>query len=79
MKMTDEKRNALLEWVRSEGLDPADIVADGSFSVHNGKVSGYRFVRGQDGEPVLNRRRNEFVTAHFSQPQKNPLPEEAFK
>lgn len=65
--MTDEDLETLVQWVRDEGLVPGDIADDGRFSVHNGRVSGNKFLRYRG---VVLR-----FTQHFNVPQKNPLPE----
>ena len=67
--MSDTNRNLLIEWIKAEGLDPNDIAADGQFSVHNGRVSGYEFLfprASVGGKPVKK---------PFNQAQQNPLPE----
>lgn len=66
--MTPHARDALLRWLQDEGLVPGEISAH-RFSVHKGWISGYRFV-----DNVV--RNNERVKVHFTQRQKNPLPEE---
>jgi hypothetical protein len=73
--LTREKREALLAWLIEEGLDPSDIVDDGRFSVHNGWVSGNRYIRHEDGKFIANMRRLEVLKVPFKQKQKNPLPE----
>jgi hypothetical protein len=73
--LTQEKREALLAWLQGEGLDAADIVDDGRFSVHNGWVSGNRYIRHEDGKFIANMRRLEVLKVPFKQKQKNPLPE----
>lgn len=65
--MTPHAHEALLTWLKGEGLVSTDIAAD-NFSVHNGRVSGHRII-GKD-------RKGEPVTVHFTQRQINPLPEE---
>lgn len=72
---TPEQREALLEWVRAEGLDPAEIADDGTFWVHYGRVSGHKFLFDEEGKRLWNRKRTEPVKVFFRQPQKNPLPE----
>lgn len=76
--MTREKRDALLEWIVEEGLSPASIANDGRFSVHNGRISGNRFVfafTGDDPERGLVWQKGA-VKQHFNVQQKNPLPKE---
>jgi len=73
--MTQEKREALLEFLKGEGLDPSEIVDDGRFSVHNGWVSGNRYIRSEDGKFIYNARRVDVLKVPFKQKQKNPLPE----
>jgi hypothetical protein len=66
--MSETNRNLLIEWIRAEGLDPDDILGDGSFSVHNGRVSGsllQRPVAIWKGKPL---------TTYFNYAQQNPLP-----
>lgn len=74
-EMTDEALERLVQWVSDEGLVPGDIAADGRFSVHNGRVSGNKYLRDADGAIVFDLRRGSAVTEHFNVPQKNPLPE----
>lgn len=73
--MTQEKREALLAWLQGEGLDAADIVDDGRFSVHNGWISGNRYIRHEDGKFIFHKGRTEVLMVPFKQKQKNPLPE----
>jgi acyl-coenzyme A synthetase/AMP-(fatty) acid ligase len=73
--LTQEKREALLAWLQGEDLDAADIVDDGRFSVHNGWVSGNRYIRSEDGKFIYNARRVDVLKVPFKQKQKNPLPE----
>lgn len=73
--LTQEKREALLEFLKAEGLDPGEIVDDGRFSVHNGWISGNRYIRHEDGKLIANMRRLEVLKVPFKQKQKNPLPE----
>jgi hypothetical protein len=69
-----EKRQALLDWMENEGLDAADIVDDGRFSVHNGRISGWRFITNEHGR-IVNRRSRSFLKVPFNVAQKHPLPE----
>lgn len=71
--MVREQREVLLEWVRAEGLAPEEIRDNGSFSVHNGRVSGEKFLLDAEGNVQV--RHDAPVTVHFHQAQKNPLPE----
>jgi len=73
--LTQEKREALLAWLQGEGLDPGEIVDDGRFSVHNGWISGNRYIRHEDGKFIYNARRVDVLKVPFKQKQKNPLPE----
>lgn len=73
--LTQEKCEALLSWLQGENLDPAEIVDDGRFSVHNGWVSGSRYIKHEDGKLIANMRRLEVLKVPFKQRQKNPLPE----
>lgn len=70
-----EKRQALLDWLAEEGLDPAIIVDDGRFSVQNGRISGRRFLFDADGEKIVRRRQRDFLKVPFNVRQQNPLPE----
>lgn len=72
-EMTDEALETLIQWIYDEGLVPGEIAADGRFSVHNGRVSGNKYLRNADGAIVFGRWSP--VTEHFNVPQKNPLPE----
>lgn len=69
-----EKREALLKWLEEEGLDAMDIVDNGRFSVHNGRISGWRFINNEHGR-IVNRRSRSFLKVPFSVQQKHPLPE----
>lgn len=62
----------LVEWLTCEGLEPADIDA-ASLTLHDGWVSGYRYLRTDDGGFV--RHGNTPVTVHFRVRQRNPLPD----
>jgi hypothetical protein len=73
--MTQEKREALLAFLQGEGLDPSEIVDDGRFSVHNGWVSGSRYIKHEDGKFIANMRKVDVLRVPFKQKQKNPLPE----
>lgn len=72
--MMPSSRAALLEWVKAEGLDPAVIADDGTFSVHNGFISGHKYLTRVDGSKRM--RKNGPVKQFFRVPQKNPLPPE---
>lgn len=73
--LTQEKCEALLEFLQAEGLDPSEIVDDGRFSVHNGWISGNRYIKHEDGKFIYNRWREDALKVPFKQRQKNPLPE----
>lgn len=73
--LTREKHDILLAWLETEGIDPTEIVDNGRFSVHNGRISGFLFLRTPEGRVKVNSR-DEPVLVHFTQAQKNPLPEE---
>lgn len=74
--MRDEKRSALLEWLENEPNVPpaAEIADDGRFSVHNGRISGNRFVLTGDGNKIA-ANRNSLLKSHFNVKQVNPLPD----
>lgn len=71
--MTPHQHEALLTWLEGEGLVPRDIFVE-HFTVHVGRVSGYRLLRDEAGEPV--RRRDRLVRVHFAQKQVHELPKE---
>lgn len=73
--LTQEKREALLAWLQGEGLDASEIVDDGRFSVHNGWISGSRYIKHEDGKFIANKRKADVLRVPFKQKQKNPLPE----
>lgn len=68
-----DKREALLEWVKAEGLVPEDIRDDGRFTVYGGLISGNELIRDGDGDKII--RNGDLATKHFVVKQKNPLPE----
>lgn len=72
--MVREQRELFLEWIAGEGLEAAEIADNGTFSVHNGRISGERFVTDAQGGKIIHD--GVVVTMHFHQTQKNPLPEE---
>jgi hypothetical protein len=72
LTMTEDQRSQLLQWLESEGLNAREIVNDGSFSVHNGRVAGKRYLLDEDG--VARRFGSGFVKVPFNEVQKNPLP-----
>lgn len=74
--MTNERRELFLTWLKNEGLDPSDIINDGRFSVHNGWITGYKFLKSAEGRVKVRRDGRTLVLIHFRQPQKHPLPEE---
>jgi len=69
-----EKRQAFLDWLKDEDLDPNDIVDNGRFAVHNGRISGWKFINNAEGR-IVNRRTVSFLKVPFNVKQKNPLPE----
>jgi hypothetical protein len=71
--MTQEKRQAFLAWLAHEDVDPAEVTDDGSFSVHNGRISGKRML--QDPEGFLILWGGKPVKVPFTRKQRNPLPE----
>lgn len=72
--LTREKHVMLLAWLESEGVDPTNVSDNGRFSVHDGRISGFLFLRTPEGRVKVNSR-DEPVLVHFTQAQKNPLPE----
>lgn len=72
--MTREKSELLLEWIKAEGLDPDSIADNGKFSVHNGNISGHKFIQNENGEKAVFC--GGAVKVPFRVAQKNPLPEE---
>lgn len=73
-EMTPAKHDALVAWIEAEGLDPSVIAADGRFSVHNGWVSGNRYLFDDDGKVRIGAK--TAVTVHFRKTQATPLPPE---
>ena len=75
--MTQDKRQALLEWLLGEGLVASEIVADNKFSVEAGSISGFKYLFDENGKIVFRKTQNTSypVKVHFRQRQKNPLPE----
>jgi len=74
--LTRDKHDLFLKWLEGEGIDPADVSDNGRFSVHNGRISGDKFIRTPEGRIKYNPRTDKPVLVHFTQVQKNPLPEE---
>lgn len=74
--MTHEKRELFLTWLKEEGLDPSDLINDGRFAVHNGWISGHKFIKTSEGRVKVRRDGRTPVLVHFRQKQKNELPEE---
>jgi hypothetical protein len=75
-----EKRDALLEWLQSEDIDPNVVADDGRFSVHNGRISGRKFVLDDEGNRIIEKYDYKaqvvrFLKVPFNVEQKNPLPE----
>lgn len=66
-EMPRMQKDALLEWVQNEGLNPSEIVDNGLFSVHKGVVSGFKYLFNDSGEVL--------TKVHFTQAQKNSLPQ----
>lgn len=73
MLMTRDKREALLEWVQGEGLDASEI-APYRFRVHNGRISGHKYLRDTETGNILIRGQAP-VRVPFNVAQKHPLPE----
>lgn len=73
LEMSPENRDLLLQWIKDEGLDPHDIVAFTKFSVHNGRVAGFKFARTPEGKAIAHNK--VFVKVPFNLPQQHPLPE----
>lgn len=73
-EMYADEREAFLEWIVAEGLNPAAIYDNGKFSVHNGRISGEVFLMNPTSNELMYLN-DEPVTVHFHVPQKNPLPE----
>lgn len=71
--LTREKHQEFLDWLSEEGIDPAEVVDNGLFSVHNGQISGFKFILTPDGKVKMNRRGYP-ILVHFRQKQKHPLP-----
>lgn len=74
--LTPEQAKALKSWLDDEGLKAGDILDDGRFSVHNGRVSGSKILRDSEDQLIVNIRRGEILTVPFNVKQKNPFPEE---
>lgn len=72
--MTREHQQLLLDWLEAEGIDPMRVRDDGRFSVHNGRVSGNKFIFSAADLKMI--RGGKVLSVHFHQDQKNPLPEE---
>lgn len=73
----DEIRSALLEWLENEpnAPDPGQIIDDGRFSVHNGRISGNLFLFDDTGHKILHRAKEQYARKHFNVTQVNPLPD----
>lgn len=71
--LTPVQQRVLVDWLREEGLDPQEISGE-RFVVHNGRISGMRFLFDADGNPIW--RGNEIVRVPFNVPQTLPLPKE---
>lgn len=73
--MRDEKRSAILEWLEKEPFAPdaSEIADDGRFSVHNGRISGNRFVLDREGNKII--LGDSLLKSHFNVEQVNPLPD----
>lgn len=71
-EMTTANREKLLEWVRAHGEDPNTIQAS-RFRVHNGRMSGFKFVPGADGNRLIYR--DHRVSVPFTRAVEHPLPE----
>ncbi len=72
--LTHEKHQVFLEWLQAEGINPAEVVDNGRFSVYNGQVSGFKFLLTPEGKVRINGW-DKPVLVPFRQAQKNPLPE----
>lgn len=72
--MTVKQREAFLDWVRSEGLDPSMIDAR-RLAVHEGRISGFKFVKSAEGEKVCFGRDGVPVRVSFNVEQKNEIPD----
>lgn len=73
----DEKRLAFLEWAENEPNMPpvGEIADDGRFRVHNGRISGNRFILNAEGHKIIDGPRSTMRKYHFNVQQVNPLPE----
>lgn len=69
--MAEDVRQEFLDWVTNEGLDINQISAD-DFSVHNGWISGYRFLLTETGNKAG--WKGKTTKVHFTQRQQHPLP-----
>ena len=69
----DNAREALIAWLESDGVNPAEVVDDGKFGIYNGTITGRKFVFGADGEKIIYK--GKVVTVPFRHGIRNPLPE----
>jgi hypothetical protein len=72
-ELTPHDQRTLVNWIKDEGLDPQEISGEG-FSVHKGRISGYKFLFDDEGRQLF--RGNDIVRVPFNVTQKHPLPKE---
>lgn len=70
--MTETNRTRFLDWIRAHDEDPNTIMAD-HFRVHNGRMSGRKFILSETGERLL--WGDELATVPFTRLVAHPLPE----
>ena len=71
--LSPENKELLRAWIEAEGLDANEIVDNGSFSVHKGWISGFKFFRDPEGKPIWHKGRVSLYP--FRVRQQHPLPE----